>query len=350
MRRFMTSHRFRCTLLAGVLSLGGPACFFDADLPLENDPPACNRSEILTSLIYPDSSVCTLSITDRNDTVLSLSILPCDSPDIDSMQCDSPGAQPWPGTFEFLSTGYGEKQLRLSLDTNRMGHYSGILLLQDADDEAVRIPYSIEKQFFDPFNTYPLSEEIWQPYVTNDSLHIGFDYIDGKIVFSFDSIGNSPAIPLFTGIRSRFSLPSGFRATIDFKLRDEMDEGFEVAFFISSSPDTGRWSGEKAGIVISGVNGRLRFECRSINLQSYSYESNTASGEIGIYRADSTIRYYLHDGNPAVIPKPLTVQFYSPDTPVYVHLKMTVRDLYKKRNCYWNDFSIPEGIINFPPN
>ena len=184
--------------------------------------------------------------------------------------------------------------------------------------------------------------------MTDDSLHLGFDYIDSKLAFTFKQSDDTLHAPLSTGIRSMFCLPSSFYATIDFKLRDEMDEAFEVGFFISSSPDTGRWAGERAGIFISGVNGRLRFECRSINLQSYSYETNTVVGQLGITRTDSIITYYLHDGNPAAVPLPLTFQNYPAGVPVYVHLKMIVRDLSKDRNCYWNDFSIPEGIIVFP--
>ncbi len=351
MRRFLTNHHVRFTLLAGALSMICSACFFDADLPLRNDPPVCtNVLHIRSTLIYPDSSVCTLLIDDLNDTALSLSVVPCTTTSLDSGACDSLPLLPWPGEYMFLATGYGTKKLHLLLDTNRMGCYSGMLLLRDEDRATLPIPYSIEKKFLDAFDSYPPDDDLWQSYVTDDSLHIGFDYIDGKLIFAFEHSDDSLHVPLCTGIRSTFSLPSAFYTTIDFKLRDEMDEAFEVGFFISSSPDTGRWSGERAGIFISGVNGRLRFECRSIDLQSYSYESRGTSGELGIGRTDSTISYFFHDGNPVSIPKPLTTQFYPAAVPVYIHLKMTVRDLSRERNCYWNDFSIPEGSISFPPD
>jgi hypothetical protein len=348
MRRFITPHPFRCAWCGAAL-LTLCRCLFDADLPLENDPPACtNRSEIRASLVYPDSSLCTLSIIDRNDAALSLRELPCGGDEATGVPCDSQHPQPWAGSFEFLSTGYAEKRLRLSFGTNRMGVYRGMLLLADAASATLRLPYTIEKIFLDPFDAFPLSATTWQPYHRDDPLHLGFDYIDKKLTFSFTRSGDTSGTPLSTGIRTRFSLPSAFHATIDFKLRDEMDDAFEVAFFISSSSDTGRWAGDKAGSFITGNNGRLRIECRSINLQSYSYESGTTAGELGISRTDSTISYYFHDGNPAVIPKPLATQLYPADIPVYVHLKMTVRDHLKDRHCSWNDFTISSGTIVFP--
>ncbi len=60
-------------LLACCLYLEVQGCFFDANLLLQNDPPSCiNLNEIRTTIIYPKNSVCTLSITDRNDAVLSI--------------------------------------------------------------------------------------------------------------------------------------------------------------------------------------------------------------------------------------------------------------------------------------
>jgi hypothetical protein len=336
-------------LISSVLSLWHLSCIFDVNLPLENDPPVCtNVSAIKTSLIYPDSTVCTLMISDRNDAQVSLSMLRCSTATSDTMVCDSLSVVPWPGTCSLLAAGYGTKQLRLVLDTNRMGIYKGILLIQDAARATLRIPFTIEYIFFDAFDTYPLSASVWRPYRVDDSTHLGFEYTDRKLTFTFKQSADTSALPVTAGIRSVFSLPASFHAAIDFKLRDEMDEAFEIGFFISNSPDTGRWAGEQAGMFITGVNGQLRFECRSINLQSYSYESNVTAGELGIGRVDSTINYYLHDGNPAVEPTPLTFQSYPADVPVYVHLKMTVLDCSRDRYCAWNDFTVFEGCIDLP--
>ncbi len=121
-----------------------------------------------------------------------------------------------------------------------MGRYRGILALCDEAGATLKIPYDIEKIFIAPFDTFPLSKEIWQPYITDDSLHIGFDYIDAKLSFTFKRNNNISSDTSFVaGIRSRFFIFSSFYVTIDFKLRDEMDDAFEAAFFVSSSADTG---------------------------------------------------------------------------------------------------------------
>jgi hypothetical protein len=227
-----------------------------------------------------------------------------------------------------------------------MGWYRGILRFSDEAGTTLEIPYEINKVFRDPFDDYPLSDKIWHSYFPDDSMYCRYDYIDKKLLFTFPLTEDSFPGSRTTGIRSQFSLPSDFYTTIDFKLRDEMDEAFEVGYFISSSPDTGRWDGKKAGFFISGISGRLRLECRSINLQSYSFETGITAGELGISRKGSTINYFFHDGNPAITPEPLTTQEYTADLPVYIHIKMIVHDQKKVRNCYWNDFTIPSGIIN----
>jgi hypothetical protein len=342
------SHFSRRILLAApVILFGGGGCFFDADLPLKNNVPVCTNPPIVRNLVFPDSMVCTLSVEDKNDSIVAIEAVLCPEADIRSV-CDTNVRVPWPGNTVLLQSGFGTKKMQLLLDTNRMGYYNGFLVLTDAYTSAGSLPFIISRIFLDPFDGYPLDPAWWHPYATGGTTHIGFDYVDRKIVFSFDknSVGGT-GVPGSTGIRTVFSLPSDFYATVDVKLRDEMDDAFEVGFFISTSTDTGRWSGDRAGIYISGSGGRLRFECRSVDLQSYSFETNVTGGELGIRRAASTISYFFHDGNPAVIPVALTSQTFNRDVPVYLHLKMSVQNSVRNRNCYWNDFCIPEGQIRF---
>jgi hypothetical protein len=324
------------------------SCFFDADIPLRNDPPACeNISNVKKTLFHPDSSVCTLLISDRNDQSLSVAALDC-STSSDRPFCDSQKTVSWPGEYRFLSTGYGIKQIHLLLDTNRMGVYRGILLLEDEQHAVIKIPYAITKQFVDRFDTYPLSSSLWQPYRENDSINLRYDYIDHKLNFTFKQSSENLTSPRTTGIHSRFSITSSFYTSVKFKLRDEMDDAFETAFFISSSPDTNLWSGERAGIFISGVGNRLIFECRSTDLQNFHFETTISSGEIAISRSDTLVHFFFYDGNPSASPQALATETYPAEKPVYIHMKMTVSDLAKDRNCYWNDFLVSEGVINIP--
>ena len=325
------------------------SCFFDADLPLVNNPPSITgTSKINAQLFYPDSTLCTLTVADRNDSLFSLSAIPCTSMTDETGECFPQRETSWPGGFTMLSGGYGDKRCVLYWSSNEMGVYRGMLFFTDAEGAADTVPYVVSRKFIDTFDDFNLEPESWRLYVPGDSVHCGFDYVDGKLVFMFKKDAAAPEGRQSTGMCSRFSLQGNFYASIDFKLRDEMDEAFEVSFFVSTSSDTGRWSGEKAGIFITGVNGRLRFECRSVDLQSYSFETATTTGELGISRNDSTVSYFFHDGNPAVVPQRLAFQSFPGDTTVFVHLKMSVADSRRDRNCYWNDFTVAEGMISFP--
>jgi hypothetical protein len=322
------------------------SCFYDADLPLQNDPPVClDSSKINASLFFPDSSLCTLHITDRNDRCFSLSI----APDGDSIMLSCPDSQnqpPWPGSYEFFTTGYETKLLHLFFPTNRMGIYNGILLLRDDAGAKLRIPFRIQKIFFEPFDTLPLCDRYWQTYKDDYSTHIKFDFTDKKIKFVFNKDSNTLS-PCGTGIRSIFNISDSLKTAVGFKLREEMTDSFELGFFLSTSFDTGKWDGEKAGIFFSGSKGRLRLECRSINLQSYSYEINAISGELCISRIDSTIRYFFHDGNPAIVPKPIINYYFPAHAPVFIHLRMSVFTQIKECYCSLSNLTVSMGALNF---
>lgn len=323
-------------------------CFFDPSLPLRNDTPECtNYTTIEATLNYPDSSICTLYIDDKNDKELTLSSLPCSLSDSDGKQCDTRTSfQPWPGSYYFLTSGYSTKKLHLILGTNRLGLYKGILRITDQEGSAISLPYKIRKFFLEPFDETYLSPHFWHYYKSAEDTNITFDYTDKKLAFSFKKDSTSGNMYHSTGIRSAFTLSSSFAFTIGFELRDEMNKGFEAAVFISDSPDTGRWVGSKAGISIIGKKGWLDIKCRSVFGQFFSKETQHTTGFLGISRRDSTLLYIYHDGNPLSTPDTL-IEYAYPSEEVYVHLKMSVDNTIKERTCYWNDFIINSGIIHF---
>ena len=339
---------FRCGIALLLAGSGIPSCFFDADIPLRNDAPEfVDAEEVSRVLYYPESTICTLTVADRNDTIFSVSTLPCVVSDDDSSSCATASTADWPGSLIYLSGGYDEKRIVMKWASDSMGTFLGTLLLSDADGAVASVPYRIKRTFIDAFDGTMLSD-CWTSYTPDDSTRMGFDYVDGKLVFRFNH-KDAPASGRQTaGVVSRFSLPGDFYLSVDFRLRDEMDDAFEVGFFVSTSSDTGRWDGDKAGVFITGTGGRLRFECRSVDLQSYSFETTQTGGELGISRTGSTISYYFHDGNPSVVPQPLVFQAFPADTGVVAHLRMTVDDVSKDRNCSWNDFCVTEGKIRFP--
>lgn len=340
--------RIRFLLIVAMSGCTGSSCFFDDDIPLVNDTPEFRGAGTIDAqLFYPESTICTLTVADLNDTVFSVTSLPCFPGSDSSGHCDSAGDSSWPGNCFFLPDGLGDQRVVVSWASTVMGLFRGTLLFTDPAGASAAVSYTVSRTFVDAFDGQ-VNARCWESYTPDDSTHLGFDYIDGKLAFSFNHSDSAAGGHRSAGMYSRFALPGDFYTTVDFKLRDEMDEQFEVGYFISTSQDTGRWSGSKSGIFISGSSGRLRFECRSIDLQSYSFETTATGGELGIRKTDSTVSYFFHDGNPAGVPQHLVSQRFPADTGVFVHLKMTVYDVLRDRICYWNDFSVSEGAINFP--
>jgi hypothetical protein len=323
------------------------SCVFNANMPLVNDRPICLNPSVMQNLLlsFPDSSLCTLQISDKNDSLFSLSALPCvDS--ISGADSDSPPQSPWPGSFELISGGYDTKLLRIFYPTNFMGNFCGTLVIRDQAGATATVPFSVQKFFCDPFDTPPLRDRFWQSYTQDDP---AIRFSDEKLMFLFSINDPSGAAPtsISTGLRSRFSLSDTFLTSVEFKLRDEMSDHFTIAFFVSSSRDTGEWSGKKAGIFISGGGNGAHLECRSVDFQSYGFDTTVISGKLGIGRSGSWISYFLRDNDSEKNPFSANIYSFPPDCPVFIHLKMTVDDRSKDRHCSWNNLTVYKGCLSF---
>lgn len=310
------------------------SCIFDPHIPIRNNPPVCtNMQSIDKTIFYPESSICTLYISDLNDRHLQISFIQNDSPDTLPCFC----------SFQCINESFDLKYIYLWLNTNLLKTYTGSLFIKDSHQEQTMIPYRIRSIFLEHFDSFPLSAKNWTYYSNPEAKHLRFDYIDRKLQFVFDSTSQE----LSTGIRSNFKIGGDFTASIELKLRDEMKDGFTVNFFISNSADTGKWDGDIAGISISGLQSSMKLDCKSIELQNYSRVEKMTSGELKLSRKGSLLNYYFNDGTTSSDSQPVITHSYLPDDSVYIHLKMTVSDLSKVRHCSWNNFAVTEGIFSF---
>jgi hypothetical protein len=296
-------------------------------------------SSINKRLFFPDSTVCTLLVKDLNDKTFHCSILP------DSEKLYSPGhiQQGWPGSCTLLEETFDTKSILLKIDPTISGIYKGEFIISDQQDAFTSLPYEIITQFFEPFDSHPLYSPSWQLFNRNDTSTIKIDYTDKKLLFIFDTTGSNSGNS--TGLVSSFRLAGSFSITIDFKIRDDMGDGFETGFFVSTSNDTGKWSGDIAGIYLQGNQNRIRLECKSVNLQSFSKEVDFFSGKIGISRDSDNVDFFYHDNNPSLSPVPLTRFAFSAEDTVFVHIKMVVKDRKRIRHSLWNDFYVTKGHI-----
>ncbi len=323
-----------CTLILIAITIIWQSCTYDTNIPLQNHEPECNFSQIEKTLQYPDSVICTLSIKDMNDRFLKLSITDTDGQFEDN----------WPGTFKFLNNDYGNKRVVLFDSRSEMGFFSGILRLTDYHEGVTSLNYNITKVFKESFASYPLDTCRWKLYAKSDTSVISYDFMDKKLMFLF---GAEDSASLSAGIRSVFAISSDFHSSVNFKLRDDMSDGFEASFFVSTSPDTGKWSGKVAGVFIAGNAGRLRLTCKSIDFQIQSKEIELYSGELTLKRTGNILQYSFHDGNPQSEVLPLAEYTFIPDTGLYVHLRMKVDECSRIRSCSWKNFTVQSGTLNF---
>jgi len=308
-------------------------CMYDTGIPLQNDPPEIiNSLMIEKTLRFPDSIICTLAINDLNDRSLSISALP-----------DSGNSTVWDGTIKALDSGLEMKHYEIAACSERMGVYNGIFTVTDERGDSDSLPYAIRKLFIDPFDVFPADTSLWRSYRDSDE-QITFDFIDSKLLFLFDTLGDTSIYS--TGIRSRFNLSAPLNTSIDFDLRDDMDDAFEIVFFLSTSPDTGKWSGDVAGFYLTGNQGRVRVNCRSISMQSFSREIDFNRGTMQLALTHDQISYTCYNGDPGILPSALTTFSYNYHDSLYVHLKMTVANHSRERHCGWNNFKVTEGLID----
>ncbi len=307
------------------------SCLHDLNIPLSNDRPefmSSIDSEIV--ITYPDSVACTLAVLDKNDSIVHFS--------------DSVGR--WPGEIVQLNEAVGLKKFLMVLGGPSLGAHEGLLRVYDSWGESSCIGYHISRVFYDSFDNAQLDKNIWRLYESADTSCLAYEWDDKKLRFSFAA--NKESGEQAAGMRSLFRLAGDFKARIAFELRDDMFSGFETAFFVSTKPDTGRWTGEKAGLFLSGGDeDRVRLQARSVNFQISSRETPIYSGSFLIERTGATVIFECRDMDPRSDNSVFNDGFdYSLDT-VYVHLSMKVADLERSRHCSWNNFQVDRGTILF---
>jgi hypothetical protein len=322
------------------------ACQFDTTVPLQNNTPHWSTDQTLRrTLLFPDSALCTLRVEDLNDTALALRA--CFTGDSSDTTCENPG--PWPWSCQWSETTLGERSIRCSIDPCSLGVFFGRFLISDNQGAAMVVPFSFSMVIADPFNRYPISPEFWVPEPISDSTFIGFDFMNSKLKFSFSETNDSVAAS--TGLRSRFALSGDMETSVQFQLRDDMREGFEVAFRISTSSSAGPWDGDKTGFLITGLPNQVRFTCSSVNMQTDSRDVSRNFMEFGGYlsiarKADS-VAYKFIPGDPLLPVIPMNKFSFPADSAVFVYIRMSVTDRLRARHCLWSNFRVTKGRARF---
>lgn len=328
-----------------------PACMcgmFSTDAPLQNNRPRIigPAGLIKKTLQYPDSMVCTLSVCDLNDTQLNVHV--CVGQDSLDTACTL--IPPPAMGYLWLKNLPGTQEVALSFSTLAMGTYYGHVHIIDPDSAGLKVPYVISVLMNDSLRKH-LDPLFW--ITDSNSSNITFSLtLSDKLQFLFQGTGDSTGDQ--TGIRSKFSIRGDLETSINFQLRDDMISGFEISYYLSTSPGTGVWDGDNAGFYITGItaNSLVRFTTKSINLATESRElvrntGQTIAGRLTLTRTGDTAGYSFTPFGESLNSLTMNKFYFPGDSTVYVHARMKVDDLLKTRHCFWSDFELKKGTVSW---
>ncbi|MBN2036089.1 MAG: hypothetical protein JW768_05045 [Chitinispirillaceae bacterium] len=329
-----------------VIALMATGCQFSTDLAMNNNPPHWSSSQsVRQTVFFPDSTLCTLMVEDLNDSILSLSA--CFFKDSTDTICKNPS--PWPWSPIWSEPALGIRSVCCGIDPCSLGVFWGAFLIRDDENEGMSIPFSYSVILSDPFDHFPISKEFWTPQPQSDSGFIGFDYLNNKVKFDF--VESADSTPASTGVRTMFMVSGDLETSVQFKLRDDMRDGFEVAFQISTSPLAGHWDGQKTGFLITGLPTHVRFTCFSVNMQTDTRDVTRNfpefAGYLSIKRQADSVSFLFVPGDPRLPVIPMNRFTFPGDSAVYVHVRMGVSDRLRTRHCLWSDFRVDRGMVRF---
>lgn len=308
------------------------SCGHDLSVPLENDPPRIRSvsSRVDTMVVvYPETTVCTLNVEDYNDDLVSLD------------------TTTWFGGYTLIDTLFGPKQLVLFWPPEHLGTgYSGVIRISDPAGSMDSMSYCLSRHFLDNFDAVPPASH-WIVSQPDDSTgYLRMREVPAGMEFFFPK-----AIPSSTeasiSLISRFRLRGDFEWKLDYVLRERMADGYNLALYCSTVDDTGFYEGDRAGVVIAGVEG---------GGMVIRYFDATGAGQL---RADDhywygPIRFRRQANAITVEHKPASQDYRtisgrplnSPmSDSLYVHIRMSVTSQVQDRSCTLFDFVIRNGEI-----
>jgi hypothetical protein len=307
-------------------------------IPLTNQAPRIVSHDLINdTIIYPETTICKLEVRDDNDSIIDFKFEPNN---INDYHAKDP-------KIEYLSGNVGLKQYLLYLSGNEFGRLHGTLHFCDEQGKCNRNEVDVAKIFRDKFDTEQLNAIFWNMRTLRDTSFLQHDWASRSLRIHFDADDESEQEKMTAGIISKFRITGDFSIQIQFSLRDDMCNGFEAGFFVSSKPDTSRWNPEKTGLFLAGnENNRIRLVARSVDLQHASQEIPFYAGRMEIRRSEENVSFKCHDVDPRSEPVEIGDGFSIDglDT-VYVQLNMRIEDRKRARHSNWDNFVIERGKV-----
>ncbi len=313
-----------------LLGAGFLSCYHNTNIPLNNNTPAivAANSVLNKSIYYPDSLIDSISISDLNDSIVSVS-------------------NAWIGTSRLVEKTLGTKTVLLFYPGCQFGDFSGRFDVVDQQGGKCPIEYDFKKKYIETFDLFPING--WKFYSILDTGSVikrsFISTADATLQFIFQA-DVSTAAACKTGIRSNFTVKGDFTCSIEFSLLEFFKNGYECGFFVSTTDDTGKWAGDVAGIYLSAINASTEIKCKSINGQVSSTVRDYFSGVLWLSKTDSTMHFiYSSMGN--TDQDTLNKLNFPVNNNLFFHLRMIVDNRQETRSCAWNNFTIHKGTLVF---
>lgn len=279
---------FLLCMLAGLVD-----CTHDLDVPLHNNVPSLGINsprELIDTLWYPDSTVCTLSVKDLNDTRLLVT------------------DTSWPGTSEYLNEGLGEKKIALMLPADSLGLFSDTLnsfgkfdsvFISDPSGAYVSVPYHIHKMFQDQFLDNPASMTYWKSF-DDPSDSIGIIRHDPTSTYTglalyFKADATIPAQERLLSLTSKFSLCGDFKISLNYLMSiGSVTDTFRVGFKLSTTTDTSILDASIADLWIVAKGNILKYEydVGALSQEDRFQTREILNGPLFMERRDSMLTIY----------------------------------------------------------
>jgi len=281
-------------------------------------------------MYYPDSLIDSLTVSDLNDSIVTVSNL-------------------WIGSSGLIQKTLGPKTVLLFYPGNQLGSFSGQFDIVDQQNGKCTVGYNFSKVYIETFDLLPMKD--WVFYNTQDTgNYIKRNFIsiaDATLEFIFPQSDSESLSPVCkTGIRSSFRIKGDFTCSVEFFLLEFLKNGYECGFFVSTSQDTGQWAGDVAGIYLSAINASTEIKCKSNNGLVSTTVRDYFSGVLWLSKTDTTMNFiYSSMGNS--VQDTLNRLTFTISDDLYIHLRMVVDNRLETRSCSWNNLTIHKGTLVF---
>lgn len=319
--------------LAALALLTSSCLLHDTSLSLRNDKPRIvdvSPDVDTVDIHFPDSTAFTLTVADLNDSLLRV--------DTGS----------WPGSYVQEAVTLEEKRLIFYHGGRRLGKvFEDVLRIRDDQGAACSHAYRVRKLFVDPLDAIP--QEWWHVVCADTSL--GTVQVSTRIPsmksveFFFDtaSVRDSVQVSLI----STFGLRGDFSWSLNYWLRNDLVDDFELQFSCTTEPDTSVYTGERILLALAGRENSFTYRYRDAATSwEQAAEREMYYGPVRFMRRgeDLTI-WHRPYGQPYRNLTDFNPLNYATDETVYIHVRMDVTDFGREKFCDFFEFTITEGEI-----